>query len=1839
MSTRFYILKIKLLTAVLSVLCAIVCLSRPVLAFPYELSYANRLTDGQGRPVTGPIDVRIDFYSDPSADARIDIAPVNLSGIALSDGVFQLSLTLTPAEFNKVFALTSDTVFIQVTDVTHGKTYQRQQFGAAPYALKIPIDDRTLSYNTDGQLTLGTGPTPTVGQVLSLNALGKIVWTDFSKLSATSITTTPPTTGQVLSYDGSKWVPTSIVSSSALTTKYTAGTYTRANISVDDYGIITGVSSGSAVSLETDVTGILPPQSGGTGVNSSAVFPASGTIVTEGGAAILSNKTMTDTLINGELRFPERSASGTKYVGFKSADALNETKIWTLPTGDGAVGQILSTDGAGILSWLTPVAGTVTNLTATQPLIVTNGTSTPAIAINQANAANDGYLSSQDWTAFNNKQPAGNYLANLTGDVVVASSGSGTAIAALASVVWPGTATKISYDGKGRVLSGDSLSVGDIPQLPASVINSGVLGVAVGGTGATNFANNGVVLGNSLGNLLSTAAGISYQALRVPSDGSAPAFGAIDLSQVNAVTGFLSSQNGGTGVASTAAYPASGVIVTEAGVANLTNKTLSGATINGATTLDVSGSISTRSQAGINIRPDGAAVGNTGELRFYDLPASGSDYVAFKAADDITETTTWVLPNADGTPGQFLSTNGTGALSWVSPSATTTLGGMDFDQNTRTDGYVIKWNQSQSKYQLSPDQTGASGTGIQTINSLAASNQTLAADNAGTSLMFESNAVTHTLHVPLVSTSGASYGLISSSDYNLMKAKLASVTAGPGIDVTSTGGVATVGLTPVGSAGTYTKVTTNNSGQIISGMPLAVADIPNLDASKITSGILPVSRGGTGVSTLSTNAVLLGSGTSALQTVDPGTNGNILTSNGTTWQSTAIPWSAPPVIGLTTPNSGSFTTIKTTGQAGHSLMPYGSSAGNTGELRFHPLTGSNFVGFKAPDVVSSTKPWVLPPADGSANQVLTTNGAGTLSWASAATQWATNGTSVSYSSGNVGIGTTNPSAMLHLSGSGTVANLLATTTAANSAFSRYTNGPSTAYVGMDGVGFLNTSPGASVLGSSASQPVILAPGLAEKVRITSAGNVGIGTTSPTNNLQIGSTTGTGTTSPASLSLGATYSSIAGANPKLKLWDPGTVGSAYGLGVSASQMEFIVPSGARYAWFIGGTERARFDGNGNLGIGTTSPIQKLDVSGTIRSSSGGFMFPDGTVMTTAITATTAGASSTGDLNLVADSGATGSGAIIVSANGTERMRVLNSGNIGIGTTAPTALLETSSSTTGPSFKSSSLMLQGYSVNNSWISDNLYYNSGWKYSANGLGTTMHNLYGDVVFFAAVNNTSGAGAAATLSERLRISNAGNVGIGATNPGHLLQVGSGAADGQTVAIRGYSTGTSWKGGAAFGFSTANVIMGELNGVAQIGGHNGTLGAWTNLALNSAGGKVGIGTTSPVSKLDVNGGISAGSYAGINAAPTNGMIISGNVGIGTTTPAALLDVSQSLQVNSSGMVRIGNVRKYSIPRTLPATTGDTVDIGTFIFAADSSSYGSGTLRIDVASGVNGQSASYVIPFARRGESDSLDTWYTLLPSSSTSSFSGLMSLEKNTDYGYGRLSLRLRPGTNGFNVPVYLNIEMSGWPNDSFSPSTTSATNAAPTALSKDTMITTIGGNVGIGIKSPSYTLHVVGTAGLSSGTSWTNASDIRLKDVEGDYEYGLAEVKKLHTIRFRYKKDNPLKLPYEQEHTGFIAQEVKELIPDAVITRADGYLELNVDPIHWATVNAVKELALDNDRLKAEAASLRARVDKADIAATQLKAESAQLKARADQADAETAQLRAALCTKFPDLPVCIQ
>jgi hypothetical protein len=87
----------------------------------------------------------------------------------------------------------------------------------------------------------------------------------------------------------------------------------------------------------------------------------------------------------------------------------------------------------------------------------------------------------------------------------------------------------------------------------------------------------------------------------------------------------------------------------------------------------------------------------------------------------------------------------------------------------------------------------------------------------------------------------------------------------------STAFVTTAVTAATGSLGTMSTQNANNvaiTGGSISGI-----------------SALSVASGGTGAATLSANAVVLGNGTSAVQTVAPSTSGNVLVSNGTTWQS------------------------------------------------------------------------------------------------------------------------------------------------------------------------------------------------------------------------------------------------------------------------------------------------------------------------------------------------------------------------------------------------------------------------------------------------------------------------------------------------------------------------------------------------------------------------------------------------------------------------------------------------------------------------------------------------------------------------------------------------------------------------------------------------------------------------------------------------------------------------------------------------------------------------------------------------------------------------------------------
>jgi len=74
-----------------------------------------------------------------------------------------------------------------------------------------------------------------------------------------------------------------------------------------------------------------------------------------------------------------------------------------------------------------------------------------------------------------------------------------------------------------------------------------------------------------------------------------------------------------------------------------------------------------------------------------------------------------------------------------------------------------------------------------------------------------------------------------------------------------------------------TGVTTGLNASALSTGTVATARLPTV----------PVANGGTGATTLTANNVIIGNGTSAVTFVAPGTTGNVLTSNGTVWASTA----------------------------------------------------------------------------------------------------------------------------------------------------------------------------------------------------------------------------------------------------------------------------------------------------------------------------------------------------------------------------------------------------------------------------------------------------------------------------------------------------------------------------------------------------------------------------------------------------------------------------------------------------------------------------------------------------------------------------------------------------------------------------------------------------------------------------------------------------------------------------------------------------------------------------------------------------------------------------------------
>jgi len=156
----------------------------------------------------------------------------------------------------------------------------------------------------------------------------------------------------------------------------------------------------------------------------------------------------------------------------------------------------------------------------------------------------------------------------------------------------------------------------------------------------------------------------------------------------------------------------------------------------------------------------------------------------------------------------------------------------------------------------------------------------------------------------------------------------------------------------------------------------------------------------------------------------------------------------------------------------------------------------------------------------------------------------------------------------------------------------------------------------------------------------------------------------------------------------------------------------------------------------------------------------------------------------------------------------------------------------------------------------------------------------------------------------------------------------------------------------------------------------------------------------------------------------------------------------------------------------------------------------------------------------------------------------------------------------------------------------------------------------VGIGTTAPTAMLSVAGPANNTTGV-WAVFSDERLKDITGNYSTGLDALMKLQPIRYHYKRDNALSLPYKPAHIGFSAQALQTVIPEAVSMTSAGYLEVDSGPVYWTMLNAIKELKQQKD---SDIAKLEADKD-AQISA--LIAKNIALKIRMDNLDSKVEML----------------
>jgi hypothetical protein len=630
-------------------------------AFP--LTYGGRLVDGDGSPRSGQATLELSFYDAAEGGSRLGASPYALAPVRLVDGVFSIDLNLSEGETAAIFHDPRQPVWIEITDKDLGTTYPRQRFSVVPYALKVPVDGTSLGFDASGQLKVLSSPAATVP-----NPLPAVDGSALSNINASSIGGTPlsigtPSTGQVLKWNGSAWAPaadidtdtdttnsgtvTSIVAGSGLTggTITASGTIgLAATLPAIDGSALTGVNavklqSAAVASTAPSVSQVL--KFNGTQWAPAADANSGGTVTSITAGSGLAGGTVTG---SGTLSL----AAILPAVDGSALTAVNAVKLQAVPVDAAApaASQVLKYDGT---KWA-PAAdsnsgGTVTSVTAGTGLTGGSITSSGTIALASPMPALDGSA----LTSINAVKLQGRLVSSTppsNGHVLKWNSSASTWEAAPDDGGVAGAISSGQNLGSSGATTADVYESTSAPNIRFRRLKEGAgveltqntddvtVAVAAGGIGATELAVDAVGSDEIAAEAV-TSAEIATDAVGA-AEIAADAIGAAEI--------------------------ATGAVTTS----EILDGTIAGADVAASAALGVA-SVSVAAQAGVTLAPFATAAGSTGEARFRELAASGSNFVAFKSPDALAGDVTYVLPDvAPGVSGQVLSGTTAGVLSWTS---------------------------------------------------------------------------------------------------------------------------------------------------------------------------------------------------------------------------------------------------------------------------------------------------------------------------------------------------------------------------------------------------------------------------------------------------------------------------------------------------------------------------------------------------------------------------------------------------------------------------------------------------------------------------------------------------------------------------------------------------------------------------------------------------------------------------------------------------------------------------------------------------------------------------------------------------------------------------------------------------------------------------------------------------------------------------------------------------------------------------------------------------------------------------------------------------------------------